>query len=178
MGLSRSQSGLLVIAGSMSLVLLPIRPAPAAERASLNQPIVNFSAPYTRLLGAAPVKPPVLFADDTDGIAAKMEAVAYRYGYGGYPSFAMYPGYGGWYGPGYGYGAYGYYGAPYAGYWSSFYRPYGYLNFSPYGYASPYYAGYQPFGAYPFGGYYPPAVSMGVVAYPPYGLNNGGCCYW
>jgi hypothetical protein len=180
--------------GAAAISILADRPAAAAERTTLAQPVVNFSAPYTRLLGAAPIKPPVLFADDTDAVAAKIEAVSwYNSGGAAATAFPFYRGYGGWYGPwagygGYGYGGfggYGYFGAPFAGYWSGAYRPYGYYNFfSPFGWAYPYYAGSQPFGAYPMvgtGSPFPPNVSMGTVAYPPYGMGMaglGGGVYW
>ena len=189
--LSAASLALAVSFGSSLLVAQAAEPSPAiassaGKTAGLSaRPVMKPGAPFTQLIPAAPIKPPVQFADDTDTTAATVKPVSwYRYGY---PSYAYYRGYGGWYGPWYGRGPYAYYNSPYYGYWGSMYRPYGYYNFSPYytsyfapyGYAYPYYAGYQPWGPYYTTGY---PLNAAVVSYPPYAMGMppgyGGCCYW
>ena len=123
------------------------RPVSAAERATAAQPTLTPAGHYTRLLGAAPLKPPVLFADDDEAVAAKMETVGwYRYGA---PTYAYYRGFGGWYGPWYGYRSYPYWGGYYGGNYGYLWWPVWLLrSFSPIGY-SYYGVGYRPWGAYP-----------------------------
>jgi hypothetical protein len=178
--------------------------AACADRsANAAQPALTPGGRYTRLLGAAPLKPPVLFADDDDAVAAKMETVNwYRYGA---PTYAYYRSYNALYSPWFGYGPFGgfrgYYGSPF-GPWGGYYgagfyggsfgpglygggyygAPFGY-GYSPVGYAYPYGVGYRPWGAYPYyysSGFYPAYMGGGAAAfYPPFGVANyGGCCYW
>jgi hypothetical protein len=169
--------------GAAALAVFAGWPAMAAERAAAMQPVLTPGGHYTRLLGAAPLKPPVLFADDDEAVAAKMETVGwYRYGA---PTYAYYRGYGGWYGPWYGYRSYPYWGGYYGGFYGAggFYgSPYGYYGYSPFGFATPYGVGYRPWGAYPSAMFYPPYFGGGAGYYPyaVYGglANYGGCCYW
>jgi hypothetical protein len=185
----------------LGLVVLAALQGPhlvAEERAMVAQPQVNFSAPYTRVLGAAPIKPPILFAQDSDAVAAQMETVGWYQQ--GAPTFALYRGFGGWNGPWFGSGGYGgfYGGAPFVGAWSSLYRPYGYAPFGFGGYAPYGNFGYAPFGSYTGFGYpaafgfqpwtnpyysamFYPAYGTGLAGFAPFGPGNwsyGGCCYW
>ncbi|HTU27387.1 MAG TPA: hypothetical protein VMF30_18400 [Pirellulales bacterium] len=178
---NRKQVGHIVACGTILLALFFVAPALAAERTATNQPVLTPGGPYTRLLGAAPLKPPVLFADDDDAVAAKMEIVGWYHQ--GMPSYAYYRGYGGWYGPWYGYRSYPYWGGYHGGY-------YGYLGGAPFGY----YGAFAPFG-YPYYGWgyrawgpyytsYAPAFAApyftGAAGYvPPYApCGFGGCSYW
>ncbi len=179
MRMRRLQIGPGIALGLATAALLAGRPALAEQEEVMAQPVVNFSAAYTRLLGAAPIKPPVLFAADTDAVAAKMEADSwYKNGAAGSPygnsgAYPFYRGFGGYYGPWAGYGGYGYFGAPFAGFWQGSYRPYGYLNFSPFA------SGFQPVGAAPYFANRPPFLGTTVYAYPPYGMGNfGSQFYW
>ncbi len=158
------------------------RPSMAAERAAALQPVLTPGGHYTRLLGAAPLKPPVLFADDDEAVAAKMETVGwYRYGA---PTYAYYRGYGGWYGPWYGYRSYPYWGGYYGGLYGYYGTPFGFYGYNPIGFSYPYGVGYRPWGAYPYysAAFYPPYMGGGAGFYPPYGVMGyggyGGCCYW
>jgi hypothetical protein len=171
------------IGGSFALavaVLTAFATWPATAAEAVMQPALTPGGHYTRLLGAAPLKPPVLFADDDDAVAAKMETVGwYRHGA---PTYAYYRGFGGWYGPWYGYRSYPYWGGYYGPFYGAggFYgSPYGYYGYSPIGFSN-YGVGYRPWGAYPVGTFYPPYYGGGALyPYPPFGLANyGGCCYW
>ncbi|HEX4144366.1 MAG TPA: hypothetical protein VHY91_12730 [Pirellulales bacterium] len=183
----RSRIGCAFALGVAVLVASEGRPAVAGERVTAMQPFSASAAPPTRLLGAAPLKPPILFADDDEAVAAKMETVGwYRYGA---PTYAYYRGYGGWYGPWYGYRSYPYWGGYYGGYYGFYGSPFGYYGaYNPIGFS---YSGvgYRPWAAYPTVGFYPPYYGGGAGYYPypnygfanygGYGLANyGGCCYW
>jgi hypothetical protein len=162
----------------LTVAICPGTQASAAERVTSVQPVLIPGGHYTRLLGAAPLKPPVLFADDDEAVAAHMETVGwYRHGA---PTFAYYRGFGGWYGPWYGYRSYPYWGGYYGGYYGYLGgNPFGYYGSSPVGFSYPYGVGYQPWGAYPSYSpvFYPPAM-MGVAGIYPGSGMYGGCCYW
>src|SRR5262249_24729997 len=137
----------------------------AKARDTTATPVINHSAPYTRLLAPSPLKPPVRFAQRNDAsrpaptqttnaptqttATTPAQPVSQRAAYR--PPLGYWAGYGGWYGG----PRYTYYNA-YGPQWSV-YRPYTYSYQTWYGGwgGYPYYTS-----AYPgFGGYYAPYVS-------------------